>query len=189
MPRNKALTLLIVIAGIVAACNARPNGDLLAKGEHLFNTEKWGAAIPVLKQRLLQDPDDAGAHYYLGRCYLAMAIKNIRKAYPVIAEGELRTALNLFIKGGRHSPIPRFNDTYFELSCHYQLANVYLFQLSLMEQLHATPPDIEDKLELLEREVNAARAIKPNAPEIKQYDQQVQDIRNRYNLPNPSKAA
>lgn len=126
------LALLVILLLGAGACGRPPREDLLAKGEYLCREARWEEAIPVLKQHLLENPRDAGAHYYLGRCYL-----NQRSPWPMLAVGELETAMYLFLKSGKVSPIARFNATYFELSCHLEMSKVYLKQIEVLIILNA----------------------------------------------------
>lgn len=183
---------LISVAALIlcgaGACHRQPPKDLLDEGVYLFNEARFEEAIPVLKKRLLDHPWDPGAHYYLGRSYLSIALHDPSKAYFVIAEGELKTALRFFIDGGRHSPIKRFSDVYFEVTCHLQISNVYLAQAAVLEGFGATRESIDELLQKIENENRAIRALVPESAEVKQYEEEIANIRNRLGIaPAPTR--
>lgn len=178
---RRAVAVLLLVLG-AGACNRQPQEDLLAKGVFLFNESKFEESIPVLKKRLLEDPWDAGAHYYLGRAYLAIGIHDLSKAHLVVAEGELKTALTIFTETGRHSPIERFSDDYFEVTCHLQTSNVYLYQAMLLESIRAPRESIDDCLKKIENENRAVRKITPDSAEVKQYEEEIANTRKRIGI-------
>lgn len=120
MARAISLTLLMAV---LSGCAKQPERNLFAEAEHLYLDQRYDEAVVLLKQHLARHPEDAGAHFYLGTCYLSSP----KNGWLGIAQGELQTALALFERQGKINPIPRFNDsTYFELICHINLAKVYL---------------------------------------------------------------
>ena len=106
---------------VCAACSRAPERDLFKEGETLFLNGEYDAAVEVFKQRLVQDPNDAGAHFYLGNC----CFYNTDNNWLGIALGELETALSLFERQGKVNPVPRFSAEYFEMICHVNQAYIY----------------------------------------------------------------
>ena len=106
---------------VCAACSRAPERDLFKEGETLFLNGEYDAAVEVFKQRLVQDPNDAGAHFYLGTC----CFYNTDNNWLGIALGELETALSLFERQGKVNPVPRFSAEYFEMICHVNQAYIY----------------------------------------------------------------
>jgi len=150
-------TVLCCLAALLASCGgslggSRGDDGLLVKAETLCLERRYDDAIPVLKQHLAARPDDAGAHYYLGRCY---ALAN--RPWPAIARGELETALDLFRKQGGKSPLARFDDQAFEMACHLEIARVdrdEFVNLLKVEEIIEVPvkPDLVSALpELIRR--------------------------------------
>lgn len=135
-PWLPARCALIGVA-LVAGCGpAPPATDLLHEAEQLYLVGKYDEAIPLLKQRLLQNPEDAGAHFYLGTCYLF----STDNRWLGIARGELETALALFERQGKVCPIPRFDSSvYFEMICHINIAKIYL---SLIADIESKPESL-----------------------------------------------
>jgi len=130
--RAVALGLCIVMAGCQGRSEPSPQ-DLMAQAEFLVREARWADAIPVLKEYLCANPEDSGAHFYLGRCWLNVAEFNNRQGpWLVLAEGELRLAVQLFEQHGRVSTIERFSNEYFETICHLERAKVYLRQLAFL---------------------------------------------------------
>ena len=158
------LACLLLLAGgpVLAGCDRSPDEQelqaLFDEGEYLCREEHWQEARAVLKKYLLYDPDHAGAHYYLGRAYLL--------SRPVIAEGELQTALELFIEGGRISTIERFGHDYFELICNIDSAKTCLLQIDLMRAWGAPPAAVQSLLERAEGYVREADTIMPGTKEV-----------------------
>ncbi|NUM55966.1 MAG: hypothetical protein HUU46_20185 [Candidatus Hydrogenedentes bacterium] len=119
----------IVLCAACAACSPPPEKPgLFEEGERLYLEGNYSAAAQAFKSRLLEKPDDAGAHFYLGTCYLYDKKNN----WLGIAQGELETALSLFERQGKVSPVPRFDAEYFEIICHVNKAKIYLLLVSLL---------------------------------------------------------
>ena len=157
------LLCLVVTGGI--GCAARYDqqelSELFARAETLCRDQSWDEAQETLKTYLLEDPAHPGAHYYLARTYLVA--KDFR---PAVAEGELQTALRLFVQNGRVSPIERFSNEYFEMICNFDAANVLLWQ---MDELHAYGAPYAAMGPLLARAeayANEAYRIMPQAKEV-----------------------
>lgn len=161
--------LLLVTAA--AGC-ARPTVTL-QDGEALYLEGDYDAAIAVLKEYLIEHPEDAGAHFYLGSCYRLW-----RKGwFPLLAQGEIETAQALYERSGGKSPIPRFPDTYFALRCQTELANVFLRHLAVVERLQADPGLTALLVRRIEMALEEARRIDPAAPEVAQLQDIVSGLR------------
>ncbi|MDZ4860841.1 MAG: hypothetical protein SGI88_17835 [Candidatus Hydrogenedentes bacterium] len=124
------LVSIVVLAACAASCNRAPAPDFFAEGEELYLKGEYDEAIERFKGYLLADPDHAGAHWYLGTCYLYSS----EHRWLGIAQGELETALALFNRQGKANPIPRFNETYFEMMCHINQAKIYLLLVETLIQ-------------------------------------------------------
>ncbi len=150
---------------LVAGCGAAPDEqeieDLFDQGEYLCLEARWNEARAVLKQFLLHRPNHAGAHFYLGRAYLFS--DDFR---PAIAEGELQTALELFIEGGRISPIERFANDYFELICYVESAKVCLLQTEYLISQGVPMQPLQPLLRRAARYANEADAVMPGTKDV-----------------------
>lgn len=160
--------LLLLLVGVLAgACNGTPTEEelqaLFDRGEHLCLEQNWLEARATLRQYLLHDPTNAGAHFYLGRAYLFA-----RDFRPAIAEGELQLALTLYVEDGRgESPIERYGKDYFEMTCSLESAKVCIRQIDFLRSLQvprdATRPIFERGRDYIE----AGRAVMPNADDVR----------------------
>lgn len=159
---------------VFAGCTRAPRRDLLQEGEKLCLNQQWVLARDILKTHLVANPYDAGAHYYLARCYLASSFFR-----PAIAEGELRTALKLFLENDRESTIERFDPDYFELICHVDLAKVQLRQIDFASAYGASYDHLEGLFERCTVHLEAARAINPDAAEIDFIEAHIQRLKNK----------
>lgn len=134
----RRVAYIVVCAAVTACTHSAPLPDFFKQGEDLYLKGDYAAAAEAFKKRLLQAPDDAGAHFYLGTCYLNDAVMSSRKGrsggnfWLGIAQGELETALAVFERQGKVNPIPRFNAQYFEMICHVNQAKIYLHLLDLL---------------------------------------------------------
>lgn len=153
--------MVAVLASCLCGCVRTSEEDLMARAEELCLAAQWEEAKPLLKRRLLTHPDDPGAHFYLGRCYLLSA--DFR---PVLAEGELQTALNLFLRNGKKSPIERFQDDYFELICHIESAKVGLMQARILQENGAQLWQLRLLLERSRDHAETARKIRPDSDDV-----------------------
>lgn len=84
--------------------------------------QNWDEARPLIKQYLLEHPDDAVGHYYYGLSYL-------HNTYPqlTIAEGELLLAQSLLDPDKSHTKEAADMDYFvFKGRLHQKLAMVYL---------------------------------------------------------------
>jgi len=187
MARAINLTLLLVL---VSGCAKQPERDLFAESEQLYLSLRYDDAIGLLKQHLAQHPEDAGAHFYLGTCYL----NSPKNGWLGIAQGELLTALALFDRQGKVNPIPRFNDaTYFELICHINLAKVYLRLVLNVMNMDANQLKIDHRTALrglvngLQEQYEAAKQIDPNHADVKGLRERIEEVQGfMQTLPSPS---
>lgn len=174
---------LVLVAALLAAAgcgNAPPPRDLLADAEFLVLEQRYTEAIPLLKQRLLEAPRDAGAHFYLGRCYLEGGEK-----WLGIAAGEFETALQIFLQSGKTSPIERYPDAYFEFACHMYKGKAYMHRLIFVVESPAArsiPPAIRHaearaSFAGMQAAAEAMEAINPGAPELEQFRSIIESVR------------
>ena len=158
---------------LLAACGVEEEReDLLARGEYLVLEGRWEEAIPVLRARLLEQPHDPGAHFYLGRAYMFLPD-------PMLfhAEGEFETALRLFHEQGGESPIERFSDEYFELACHLELSKVYLSLILMLLDTSGPVEVAERALERCEDNLEAARRIDPDSADVAALESHLEELR------------
>lgn len=97
--RRNAFIVTTLLLGLLTACRPQPQQDLFVEAETMVLDGRFDEAIPVWKEHLLSHPEDAGAHYYLARCYLFGT-----KAWYALVQGELETALYYFEKMAGHCP-------------------------------------------------------------------------------------
>lgn len=167
---------------LVPACGETPEQDqqaLMAQAEYLVREARWADAIDVLKQYLLVQPEDSGAHFYLGRCWLNVPEYNGREGpWLVLAEGELRLALQLFNDQGKKSSIERFTDTYFETICHLERAKVYLKQLTYLADRRGrlAGATAETIISELRQAVADAKAVDPDSPDVWAFERLVNTL-------------
>ena len=151
-----------LIAGCGTALDEQELQSLFDQGEFMCREARWNEARVVLKKFLLHRPNHAGAHFYLGRAYLFS--DDFR---PAIAEGELQTALELFIQGGRISPIERFGHDYFELICNVESAKVFLLHTEYLLLQGAPPEAVKPLLERAAHYAHEADAVMPGTKDVK----------------------
>lgn len=166
---------LVAAAGLsaLAGCTDDPDpAELLARGERLVLGGHFHEAIAPLKQCLLLDPSNPGAHYYLGQAYLNA---QYRTAFPPwrlsVALGELDTALAWFHRMGRPKVLERFTPDEFEVSCHLKKAQVYLRQLQFAVSQGFPPRALEGTFQALDTEADAARAVMPDSADVAALDE------------------
>jgi tetratricopeptide (TPR) repeat protein len=147
-------------------CGA-PAHNLLEEADSMLRDQQYEEAEKTIKQHLLANPNDAGGHFLLGRVYSYPDDER----YLVLAEGEFRTALFYFEQSGKKNPIPRFEDpTYFELITHIEIAKIYLRQLDILFELKAPLYSIRNRLKAMRDELNEAREVDPDAPDLKHFE-------------------
>ena len=165
--RWSAAAVLILLG---AACS-RPDPDLDGRAQTLIAESQWDDAIDLLKRRLIQHPDDVAAHFYLGRCYL-----NGSMFYPGAAAGEFETALQLFTDKGRHSPIAEYEDQYFELRCHLELAKVYLRTYLELADRGAPKSVLQQPMRNLKKAAESAEKIAPDSQDVRDLKSVIQSL-------------
>ncbi|MCC6152905.1 MAG: hypothetical protein IT367_04065 [Candidatus Hydrogenedentes bacterium] len=175
----------ILIALVAAcACSRAPQRNQFKEGETLYLDGKYSQAAELFKQRLFENPDDAGAHYYLGSAYMSNCIRPDQVAlsnrdmtpdrWLGIAQGELEVALELFKRQGKVSPIPRFDATYFEMMCHVTRAKIHFI---LLQSILDAPPNprgpnlrslVPGIIKKCAEEAEAAEKVSPDAAEVRE---------------------
>lgn len=171
--------MLAVCAVAGFGCGSSEPPPTLAGVEYLYLEGDYQGAVAAAKERLLEYPGDAGAHFYFGSAQMAITEPWV----PLLAMGELETALALFERGGKVSPIDRFGDTYFELRCHLDIAKVGLRHLLSLEGTEAPPGAVAMLLRRIELALEDARKVLPEAAEVKQLEAILQQIRSGTKVP------
>lgn len=168
---------LIACGPLLVGCDKAPDDQALQalfdEGEYRCLEKQWVEAHAVLKAYLIYRPDHPGAHFYLGRSYLV--------SHPAIAEGEIQTALELFIEGGRSSSIERFGHEYFELICGIDSAKACLLQIDYMWAWGAPPALALPLLERAERYVREADLVIPDTQEVGSLERRIAPYRSLRN--------
>jgi len=193
-------TLVILVAA--CACSRAPQRDLFAEGETLFLNGKYTEAAEVFRQRLLDNPNDAGAHYYLGTTYLyrfatnqsnapAAPIFGTNQNWLGIAQGELETAVSLFKRQGKTNPVPRFDTNttpefspaqYFEMICHVNQAKILLL---LTQSILENPRTIRGLnpltllpgiIEKCQQQADEAERAAPGHPDVAGLKLQIEEL-------------
>ena len=178
---------LVFAAGTSLSCRQEPEVGLFAQGETLYLDGRYDEAIAVFKRFLLEHPDHAGAHFYLGTCYLS----SDANAWLGIAQGELQTALALFERQGKVNPIKRFSSaTYFEMICHINQAKIYMnLMLTVMEDPPTWMRRVDPRaamamlLEKCEEQYEAARHVDPSNPDVEGLRKQIDMLRGALQIP------
>ena len=168
---------------LAAGCHRPADEGVLRQAGALCQRGQWDAAVPFLKQYLLDYPRHTAAHFYLGRCYL-----NGQKRFLGAAEGELLAALDLFHQDHRHSPIPEFSDEYFELRCHLELGKVHL--RALMHAVSGGVPAIviHELAGKCRSTAENARRLAPDSEDVKELEQIVDGILHMHVHPQSAPA-
>ena len=158
-------TTLLVTALSVVSCQPVEEIDLLKQGEALCLNQQWEEAQAVLKKHLLTHPDDAGAHYYLGRCNVYGAM-----FWPEVARGEYETALKLFLANGKKNPIDRFGPEYFEMICHIHSAEVLVKVVYSLNGNGVQISNLRGLIDKIESSIEEARKVIPDHSDVRDYD-------------------
>ena len=156
---------------IALGCEANPPANGPAKSyetlERMTQEAQWDEAIPEWRRFLLDHPENSGAHFYLGRCYLNS--ETARWRLP-LAEGEFETALALFLRQGKQSPIEGFSARYFAFRCHIEAVKVCFEQMLFLLDTDI-PNDLKNGylqglLAKCEEAYKKAEAIVPDSPDL-----------------------
>ena len=156
---------ILTFAACIVGCPApEPEVDLLAIADEQCLNQQWDAAVDTLRDHLIMFPDDAGAHFLLGRAHAALG-------HLVIAEGEFETALAYFVANDRQNHLPRFEDPqYFELINHVELCKVYQRQFLILFDLGADKGALRDRVQHWAQSLRDAREVNPEAPELEVFE-------------------
>lgn len=161
----KSLVLVALVPAWNGACRRTDESGLLKQAETLCLDAQWQEAKVILKQYLVRRPNDAAGHFYLGRCYLFS--EDFR---PTLAEGEIQTALSLFLENGKKSPIERFTDDYFEMICYVESAKVSLIEINRFRAYGLKIAHLGPLVDKCKRYAQLARDLMPGAEEVKELD-------------------
>ena len=168
-----AATLSILMSAVLG-CSDAPKRDILAEAEQLVLEKNYAAAIPLLKQHLIETPFDPAGHFYLGRCYM----EDNDNFWPRIAEGEFQTALMLHKRSGAAaSPIARFKDPdYFPMMCQVNSGKVLILQVTYLLENGVGLERIQDLVLQAKHYVDLAREIMPDADEVNEVDNLIRQL-------------
>jgi len=163
--RTAAAGLALILAAAVSACGCHsPRAEALPPQVFdLCAQERWGEAIPLLKERLREDAGDAVAHYLYGTAYA-----HGDEFYPGLVEGELRMALALVESGagtGDETPAQ------FKLNCYLELCDLHLGMLRLMTAIRANAAVQRAAYQRFATVVEQARAIDPQNARLAPFEE------------------
>lgn len=166
---------------LLAACAQVPDpAEREPRLSSLYDMSREGRfqeVRPLLRDHLLEYPDDAGAHMLLGRCYLAS--KNISELR--MAEGEFETALMYFNRSGKQSPLPPYTDESFELQLHLELPKASLELAHNLVQLLQRNPNLpltfDGLIAKIDRSLDNARKLRPNSKDVDLLEQNLTNLR------------
>lgn len=153
-----------IVAAIICAVGcASPDPDqypaLLEEAELRCLDGQFIDAEPMLREYLRHDPQNAVAHYYLGRCYLSGDLINLE-----IARGEITAAFSLYHQVGQASPQGRFTEEYFQLMCLADISKTYLSEVALQVP-RMEISERAKRLEAIER-ITRCKALYDRAREV-----------------------
>lgn len=156
----RSAIVCFILLGL-AGCSEPDYDALFEQAETHCLEQEWDEASVLLKEILLVNPNHAGAHYYLGHCYL-----NAEDFRPHIAEGEFQTAVHIFMQTDRKSPINRFSDEYFEFICHISSAKVVLSAIQDLAEDGVPLRRLQGLLQQAQQYSDTADAVIPYAQEV-----------------------
>ena len=175
--RNRSRFWVVAVAVVAVAgapgCGRPVSDDLFVQAEQLVLERKFDEAAVLLRRYLCAHPNHSGAHYYLGRCYLASS----DAFWMDLAEGEIETAHAIFVREGKRSTIERFPDVYFDLICQVDLVKIRVRQALFLIEMNAAPAAVTKVLAKAEKALEAARAVSPDAAEVKSAEKILQEFR------------
>lgn len=161
------LSVLLVVCALFAGCVKEELPDV-AMLESLCQSQKWDEARTAAKRILLQDPQNAAAHFYYAKC-----IFNSPRFYPAVVEGELHYALALAQEGGTGSMDP----AQFKMQCNLDLAAYYLRIIGNSLSQRPSIEHLAPLLDKLEKAVDDAKAVAPENPEVKKLTRLLENVR------------
>jgi len=154
-----------------AGCQHPAGGEILEQAYQLGEQYRWSDAKPLVRAYLLDHPDDAAAHYLWGRCYLHNSTP-----YLALAEGEFKTALNLFRRNNDLGILAaHFNPAQFEAALHRETARVYMRWVHEAAQQGLPAAFIRTQLKRALDEVRQGRALDPDSTVLKEMEQTLEE--------------
>jgi tetratricopeptide (TPR) repeat protein len=117
----KAVFLSTFLLAAITSCSPARGEDALRKAEAYVSERDWERALATVKEFLLTNPHNAGAHLLLGQCYLHMPEPALD-----VAEGEFKTALFLYEQTGSIGGINVPSQEQFQAIVHTEMAITYL---------------------------------------------------------------
>ncbi len=162
MSKLRGLVLLACLA--LGACRGADDRALMAQACALGEEYRWEEAEPLLKRYLLAHPDDASAHFLLGRCYMHRL-----DPWLANADGEYRTARQLLRRTGTPGYLEEKQPpAQFEATVYREMARVHMrrsreaFTLGVPEAV--VQPELGRALEDVERGL----ALDPDSESLKE---------------------
>ena len=160
-------------AGLLLSGCSRPAYDpsLLKQAAALGEKQQWDDARPLIKRHLLQNPDDAIAHYYYGLSYL-----HLGRPQLTLAVGELLTAQQLLSRdSARTEDVAGMEYFTFKGVLHQKTALVYM--RAFREALHRNVPyeNVMDLLVKAAEQVDLGLKSDPTSHALKEYRDYLQE--------------
>jgi hypothetical protein len=175
LPKSHYWLLGMIILPL-ASCSSAPTVDydrMFHDAEQLMLEAQWRKAHTLLRIFLKENPDHPGAHFYLGRSYLYLE-DDFR---PLIAEGELQTALALYNENGEKSYIDRFNSpNYFPMICNIESAKVSLKEYAFLVNLNAPQRLVQLNVRKARHYVEEAKKISADSKDVQDYDAYIREL-------------
>ena len=183
IPMSQFVLMGIFLSIILISCSKqeveKPVEENFAQGEFLILEARWDEARNYLREFLLDNPNHPGAHFYLGRSYLLWK-EDFR---PIIAEGELQMALQLFRDNDSQSYIDRFPPSYFVVICNIESAKVLLIEFAIRQENGAPIEQLQPLVIRARRYVEAARKADPTHQDVIDSDALVQSAEHYIRMP------
>lgn len=170
-PYFAPIMLTLLAAGMACTPAASRHAQLEDAYAH-FAGMRYDQALPLVKDYLVHVPHDPSAHWLLGACY-----RNLTPPWLTVAEGEFRTAQELFEATGWRGALARFTDDSsleFELHRGRALAGMQWILEAMDRGLRARY--IHDLAEQALGHVERARALAPGDEELAEMEATLREI-------------
>jgi hypothetical protein len=176
-----ALAFSLLLAAALTGCRREAGIEVLRQAWNDAAARRVDAALPLAKDYLAARPEDAAAHYVLGKCYL-----HRQDANTTLAKGEFETALHYFEENGDLGVLaPEMTAVLFQSAIHRDIALALMRVLYEGDGQRFPGPVLYPVLDLALQHVSKGLGFDPSSAFLLDMQRSLESLRRGRPSPTP----